>query len=87
MRRNNADPDKGVAFYITYCCWLQKIGKKFSVSYPNNKIKNHMVPTSLHGATFGDQQNQLLTYNSTFYGYFLFLLTKRNLMKQPADSP
>ena len=56
IRRKNADPNKGAAFRWHLVACLPKIGKKFSVSYPNEKSKNHMVPTSSHGAAFGDKQ-------------------------------
>ena len=35
------------------------LGKKFSASNVNEKLKNHLFLTFLHGAAFGDKQLQL----------------------------
>ena len=53
MRRKNADPNKGVV------AAFQKFKKKFSMSHQNVFFLHPRVPTSVHGAAFGDKQLQL----------------------------
>ena len=52
------------------------------------KEKNHMVPTSVHGAAFGEKQNHFfLLIIVIFVNIFLIVPTIRNFMKHSADSP
>ena len=55
MTRKNVDPNKGIAFRYNLVAASKKLLNN-SLHVTQMKIfKNHMVPTNLHGAAFGDK--------------------------------
>ena len=56
MRRQNADPNKGVAFRYNFVAAYPKSVTNFlQVTHQQNLLKTKIIPTSLHDAAFGNK--------------------------------